>query len=609
MKNSDTGASEGRRGVFRHFTLPKAVSGVLICAAFAFSVFFFSPMEIVMNNRQDFTVNASDILKPMLLLSFAVTAGLSAVILAALTISDKLFFVLSRLVMGVTLALYFQAMFLNGGMKTLTGDGLYKVSAVESVLNMISFAALVILPLAVNILYRDLKKRKGLQKENGFLKVLPAYLCGALIVMQGFGFSDTYRKTSAADAEKTYDKALSYIPFTSFSKENNVVLFLVDRFDSKWCDELLESYPELYDKLSGFTFYQNNISHYSNTFPSVPSMFTGLYYDNYKGDQTSKKDYLTDAWNRTTLFDTLTENGIKVNLSIDSFSTVLDYSQLEGRCSNLYTDRDPIVGFNCFGSKGILNVMSKLSMGRLAPYCLKSFFAGDLGSDLSEGFVNYDQDIVESVIPSALGVGSDKSFYSFVGSHSFNADSDSPVFDFIHLNGAHTKDEEISAFCESNAGKETDIYTTTRGELEIVFRCLDKMKEIGVYDNTTVIIFADHGRVNLELDVDGKDHMEHENVSTLMIKPAGASSEPLKLDPESELTNDYMSASVLEYFGIDHSSLGYSFSDIVDGGLHIDRIFNPFRWRRYNDFNALNKYRVTGDARDFSNWTELTENS
>ena len=595
-----------RKGVFRHFTAPKVVSGVLICAAFAFLVFFFAPMEIVYNNRQDFTVNPSDIFKPMFLLSAALTAGFSVVMLGSLMISDKLFFVISRIGLGGTLALYIQSLFLNGDMTAITGDALYNVSKAKSVMNMCIFVVIVFLPLAVNLIYRHIRGKSKNSEENGFLKVLPAYLCGALIVMLGFGLSDTARKTDTETAEKSYDKTLSYIPMTSLSKENNVIAFLVDRFDSKQCDELLEKYPDLYEELSGFTFYQNNISHYSNTFPSVPSMLTGHYYKGYEKSNAAKTEYLDDAWKENTVLDKLTENGIKVNLALDSLSTIVSAEQLDGRCSNLIGGDDLIKGFNYFGMKGILRTMTKLSLGKLTPYCMKGIFAGKLGSDLSASFIEYDNSIIDSFVPSGVGTGSDRKFYDFIKSHSFDADSSSPVFTMVHLNGSHSKSDDISGIYAGNKGKKTDIYTTTCGELEIVFTYLREMKKLGVFDNSTIIIFADHGRVNLELDVDGKDHMEHENVSVMMIKPAGASvSEQLKLDPDSELSNDYMAASLLEYFGLDHSQNGYSFNDIINGKLHVDRIFNPFRWMKNNNYAALNEYRVTGNARDFSNWTEL----
>jgi hypothetical protein len=84
---------------------------------------------------------------------------------------------------------------------------------------------------------------------------------------------------------------------------------------------------------------------------------------------------------------------------------------------------------------------------------------------------------------------------------------------------------------------------------------------------------------------------------------------PLAADSTSELTNDYLAASILEYMGIDHSEFGYSYNDIISGNLHIDRIFNPFSWKVGGRFKKLSIYRVTGDARDFSNWRETDNNN
>ena len=597
--NVTTEAGAPRSGQFRHFSRQRVLFAAAVGIAAALMLLFFSPMEIALKNPQEFTVKAGDMALPLLLCAAAVAAVSTLGLLITLMICEKLFFVLSHLMLGLMLAFYAQTLFLNGSMLELTGDGIHNASTGGVIINAVIFTVITAAPLIIAAVRR---KKAGGRAPKGFEAYLPAYICGAVTVMLGIGFTGSMGSAEDITADRPYNSVFTYDPMTSFSKENNVVIFIFDRLDSRWCDNALAEYPDLNEKLAGFTFYQNNMPHYSNTFPSVPSMLTGYYYDDY--DNASKVAYLTAAWDRNTLLDELHNNGVKVNLALDAAASYVSADQLEGRCDNLMDDEHFQSGFNYFGEHGILLTMSKLSMARLAPYCLKSVFAGDLASDLSSRFIFYDSDAVRGIVPAGVGVGSDKEFYNFISGSSFDADSSSPVFDIIHLNGAHSKDEEITAYYCGDKEVETTLYTTIRGEFEIIFRYLDEMKRLGVYDNSTVIIMADHGKVHTELDLDRKDRIEHENVAALLIKPANAGDAPLKTDSVSELSNDYTAASVLGSFGLDHSGFGYSFEDIVNGQLHVTRYFNPFRWSKGDAYAKLSKYRVTGDARDFSNWEE-----
>ena len=598
QSTADIKDSSGRHGPFRFFTKRDVVLAAVLSAALGLLVFFFAPMETIFGNQQEFTVNASDILWPMLLLSLTAAAALMLVQMIALVIHKNAFFVVSRLLLGLLIAFYIQSLFLNGKMREITGDGLYSGTKAGMVVNAVIFFAIVLLPLCLNIIVR-LKKP---DMTKGFFRFIPVYICGVILVLQGMGMVDSVIKSDAEDAVKAYDKVFSYSPMMSLSKENNVVVFVIDRMDSRWTDTMLQRNPELYDKLEGFTFYQNNMSHYSNTFPSIPSTLTGCFYDNY--DNASKTAYLKEAWERHTALDVMKENGIKINMALDSSATFSSVNQLDKRCDNLISAKEMRDGFNYFGMKGILLTMSRLSMAKLSPYCLKGTFAKSLSSDLSAKFVTYQDSSDFGIISPSVGTDSDKQFYEYIKSHPLRADSAEPVFNFVHLNGMHTRSEDIARYYYGDREFKNDIYATGCGELQIVFTYLDMMKEQGVYDSSTIIIFADHGRVHEELDIDNKDHIEFANVATLLVKPAGAPRESLKLDPKSELSNDYMAASFLEYFGIDHSDFGYSYNDIINGDLHIERTFNPFRWK-VSGYVKLNEYKVLGNARDFSIWREI----
>ena len=565
--------------------------------ALGFTVFFFSPMDIFLGNQRDFVVEFKYAAIPMLLTSLAASAAVAVVLTLSLLINTKVFDVVSRLFAGLLLAMYVQTLFFNSRMASITGDSVdYSDNTASSAANAVIYCLIILLPLVLYILANIFKKNKVLNAGKGM--VLP-YISGLVFVMQLVGTGSTILTTDFSKYEKMYSKYLAMEPTLSLSKKDNVVVFLADRLDSLWMDETIERYPEISRNLSGFTFYQNNISHNTNTFPSVPQMLTNSLY---KGEEWP--DYTGKAWDGDTLPKRLTENGFDVNLLIDNLTTYSSIAQLDGQCSNIGESDADLIEFNYLGAGGIIPTMSCLSLSKLSPYLLKAEFTRGLGSSLSQDFVRYLDDMPDRM-PMTVSADSDVAYYKFLKQNGLTADNDNKTFTFVHLNCSHGENNTIAGFNPDFFRANTaDIYDTTRGGFEIIFRYIDEMKLLGIYDNSTIIILGDHGRAPVEIEIDNKPGLTSAITTALLVKPKNAPAEKLKIDGESELSNDFFAASVLEYAGLDHSDFGLSYNDVIEGDLHPDRWLQTFDWHGYGDVVYKALYKVTGDARDFSNWEE-----
>ena len=44
--------------------------------------------------------------------------------------------------------------------------------------------------------------------------------------------------------------------------------------------ELIDDEPELKDVFDGFVYFRNAVSAYRQSYPSIPNMLTGTYFDN-----------------------------------------------------------------------------------------------------------------------------------------------------------------------------------------------------------------------------------------------------------------------------------------------------------------------------------------
>lgn len=570
---------------------------ILLSFAASFTFFFFSPVDIFLGNQKEFVVSFGHVAVPLLITSLISAALLILIQNIFLMIHKKAYIVISRLIFGITLAAYIQSLFLNSKMAAITGDDArYSDNKFTVILNLAIYIVLIILPLILSILAGKFKTNKVLGFGKGM--IIP-YLSILIFGMQLAGTGSSMLTADFDKYKKTYTSYLSYEPSMSLSQDENIVVFLVDRLDGLWMDTIIDEYPDLNDKFEGFTFYQNNISHNTNTFPSVAQMLT-----NYRYQGTEWADYVSKAWEGDTVAKNLKENGYRVNLLIDNLTTYSSVAQLDGQCDNILSCSPDDVKFNYAGKGGIVPTMAQISFSKLSPYICKSLVTVGLGANLSSDFVTYSKPM-DDMMPMAVGIESDLKYNDYIKTHEFNAGSDTKTFSYIHLNGAHDNSDELTALYDSSIP--TDRWSTTRGDFEILFYYFDQMKKLGIYDNSTIIVLGDHGRAPFEIEREGKDGIESAITTALLVKPKNANAEPLKFDRESELSNDFFPASILEYAGIDHEKFGYSFNDIINGGLHPERYFQTYDFGGYGRVIYKTLYKITGDARDFNNWEAQEE--
>ncbi|MBO7123326.1 MAG: YidC/Oxa1 family membrane protein insertase [Treponema sp.] len=68
-------------------------------------------------------------------------------------------------------------------------------------------------------------------------------------------------------------------PFFTFSKSGkNVLVIMLDRAEGAYAKAFFEDRPDLKEKFSGFTFYENTVSYNGHTLLSAPSLFGGYEY-------------------------------------------------------------------------------------------------------------------------------------------------------------------------------------------------------------------------------------------------------------------------------------------------------------------------------------------
>ena len=626
--------------IFKNLPSWKLSAILAISFTAAFTVFLFAPLDLYLHNPKDFVVGWKFLLPNLLMFSLLGFIALSVVLLvlfvcrkvvsglilllvlgvlvafanfafhlfsaiytylfAAIVLAAVLWILLKKLfkekaadvillvMWGGFVIAYAQMLLFNSGMTAITGDNAnYGSLTPGHIANLLIWVIVAFLPLCVWIVLRAKKKEFKYEKA----------LVLTMLIISGMQIAGLVSTAVSAELPRGFDEdplCFSYEPILKFSPDDNILVFVLDRLDANYMTETLERYPELNQQLDGFTFYQDNISEFQHTFPSVTNMLTQHYYR----DELTIAEYWEEAWSQHNVVDILRENGFSTNLYLDSLSTYGGFNQIENRTDNIRKGKITV------DLRGTLIFIGRLSLGRLSPYFLKDSFINPLDSAFGNSF--YALRNVDYVQPSAIGNESDMRFYDYIKQNEFSADSKKRVFNFIHLSCSHADwnihvttggyhyNEKRGVI--SSGGNYMD---STRACFEILNTFFEKMKKTGVYDNSTIILLADHGGRVSELPPSFSS-------ASLLIKTK-MSSGTLKTDTECELSNRYLGASILELAGLPHDRLGVSHFDIIDGAVPPARYFYSYSnwWVARNKSHKVELtgiYEVSGNANDPANW-------
>jgi len=490
------------------------------------------------------------------------------------TIKDKTADVVLLLLWGILLSSYIQILFLNGDMTAITGiQTNYDIITFRHLLYLTVWIITAALPLCIWIV---LKSRK---LEFKYEKVI---IFSALIItcMQITGLVTT---AASANLPKGFDEDnpgyVSYKATLSLNSEENILIFVLDKLDVKYMREALELFPHIYDQLDGFTFYENNMAEFFSTLPSMTSMMTQHYY---REGQTID-EYWEEAWKQHSYIDTLRENGFTTNLYLDYLSTYGSLNNIRSKTDNLRE-----IGGMWVQTTSVFSINIRLSMSRAAPYFLKNTFLENVTPDFGNEFFDFDIPDPRAFQPPIAGAFADIKFYEYILNNEFNSGNDKKVFTLMHMNGAHGR-INIPGINLS---------------VEILDTYFTKLKEIGVYDNCTIILLGDHGA--------GYETHGVPELTGLLIKPKGSRG-VLKTDSIYELSNKYLGASVLEIAGITSGLPDITYFDILSGASpQIRYLFNLSdwwaSWAEYGTEARMvyyGTYEVRGDASDAGNWVYI----
>lgn len=528
----------------------------------AYTLMFHIPCETYIGSMSDFSFSFATMTKIMGV--FAVLFTIAATLIVPL-LRGAIYDLLVNGAFAFTLCCYMQGNFMNGSLAILNGETVqWHENTKAAMLNLLVWIVIFSMP----FILRFFSKRiwdTVLRFASLFFVIIQASALVVLCLTSDFSVA-------------VGDEYLSTNSLYETSDENDVIVFVVDFFDNSYAD-YLETYPGFFDELDGFTRYTNYSSVYKQTMPTIPYLLTGTKWEL----QTKSRSFAPYAFKNSDFLDRMIDGNIKINL----YTKAGYIGKLGCTKAENYVRETPHVS-----KTGLFHAMEIATMYKCMPTAMKAnfwYYTDDLSA--IAGVVHQDGDEIAAAHSDGYTIN-DANFYAGLKSHGITKTEDeySGHFKFIHLMGGHPP-------YTLNENGETDENATSdsqfKGCFKIIFEYLEGLREQGTYDNTTVIITADHGIVYIT------EELETAPSPLLLVKPAGSRGE--FRHSSAPLTQEDFHATVLEAFDIDGSDYGDTFFDFKEG----DERTRYFYYRVALTDDAperIIEYEINGEVTDFSNW-------
>lgn len=518
------------------------------------------PLEIYFGNASEFRFGLGDFVLP--LLGAAVLAWLLGSAVLAL-VPGRAFRPASALVLGFGVASYAQNMFFNTKLSEADGsamrwDTLGTYPAVNAAVWLVILAAAVALSLL-------LKKQ-----WNTLCMAIPAFLCAIQLVAV---VSLAFTPHPSVSSEKQVSGENQF----KVASQQNIIVFVLDTVSNEHLEPAEWLYPDLLEGLQDFTRYTNADCCYYTTFPSMSHMLTGVPFD---FSASSWEQWLEDAWHSGRTNDFYSQMHA-AGYACELYSPDL-YNY--GTAENLAGHFDNVQNVPRTVQTGrLLGLLEKLSAYRYLPYVCKPGF-----EVLSTEFA----DVVEYP-ETKVSIESNTDFYAALKEQGLTVNqSVKKEFMVQHLFGVHgpyTTAPDGTYIAEAGPDQ------AVKGCFTIVKDYMERLKELGLYDSSTIIITADHG------------HAQYAGLQPIyFIKQAGEHHDEMQLNT-APISHDDFQATMLTLAGAESGEeFGTSIFDWQPGQTRTRTLYVREKDDRYptlrgNDaFNVFYEYTYTTDGAELA---------
>lgn len=494
--------------------LVKETSAVVLFVAVTIGLYI--PSSIYLANIEEFEVSFFKFL-PIVMIPFVVLTLDGVLGLGILSKKPRRFLV--GALFALTLCIYIQSNFLNFHMPLLDGSEFdftdYPIDII------ISAAVWIIIP--VGVLLLGIKKKLWLERIMKYGSILLILM--QLISLMGLAVIDS--NLDKDDVVYTSEDMLSV-------GKRNILVLVVDSLDGRGLREYFEEYTDDADRYSDFTLFDECMGGGAPSCLGVPNLLSGSECDAVE----DYDEYMKNAWADVSLYPDMRDEGYDVRFFVPGHH--VKYMPVF-YADNSYEAKDAYIltNYSRFGRK-----IFELALLHELPQIVKQFFITDTESfgeciDLDDGMGAFHTES-DWFLQSMKNYGRIDMKYE-------------QAFRYYHFYGVHEpyrQNEDLEYYYDATFNQ------VLRGNLKMISKYLDYLKELGVYDDSMIIICGDHGTYS------GHPESALKTDPAVLIKRFGERADELRLN-HSPITFRNVYATIAESFYEDGNS-GATIYDISE---------------------------------------------
>lgn len=444
--------------------LKELLPAYIIAFVFCFMLFVYEPMLMYSTNQLDFWFDMALMIGPVLLGFLIFFLGSSLILTAAYLVNKAfargkepmVYQIITLLLFWAFFVTYLQGNMLAGSLPALDGstidwDAFKSKDIVTATIGVVLLGVIIFLIIKVETT-KALKYVAGV--SVAVFAILFVTLVYELISWNAFARKDSIIATNT--------------DFSSISSDKNFVVLLNDAVGSSEFNSVLENNPEYKKVFEDFTYYPDTLGCFPCTRDTIPVVLGGALNKN----EMKFEDFSSKALNESPFFKELTEKGYDINLYE---SELVWYGSKNFSINNSTDYKNYRLPFKTF-----FHEEAKYIKYKYFPYYFKRY--SDVESMDFNGLVD-------------KYIWDDRTIYKTVTKTPELSKQSGKVFSFVHTEGAHIPfkyDKDLNIL---------DDYGTYEQKIEATIKMVDayieRLKANGVYDNTVIIVMADHGNTNL----------------------------------------------------------------------------------------------------------------
>ena len=458
-KDSQKNVKTKKKEKILDFKDKRLITAYIISFVLIFMLYIYEPIVMYFNNINDFWFNFSTIIVTLLKIFLLLFISLSIIFTIIYALNKRkskkmLFFDICVIAFFIGfICTYIQGNFLANNLPPLDGSKINWGIRANLAQNITSVMVWVIVSVITIIATIKLKREEVVKYMRYVALTIFVMLSASLISVVATKYGSSKKDDSIVATNENIDNV---------STDKNFFILLLDAVDSVTFEEEMEKDDDFKDLFKDFTYYKDTMSVYPFTRDSIPMILSGIVNENEDDFAT----YSTKAFNNSKFLKMLKDKDYDTNI-YDTDLIWNDEKSLE--VSNIVRKNHNII------THIYLKEQTKYILFKYLPFPLKRFSRIET--------MDFQRSNSGSLFWSNV-----KHYERLKNTNMTKVNN--KYFQFLHLAGAHVPlnlDKDLNIISNGTYAQKV------QASLTIAKTYINRLKENNAYDNSVIIVMADHG--------------------------------------------------------------------------------------------------------------------